>query len=47
MVLAFFDSKGLIHTNYMPRGIMVDATYALGKFTKIFRKKRPEMAARD
>ncbi len=29
---------------------MVDATYimeALGKFMNIFRKKRPEMAARD
>jgi hypothetical protein len=44
MVLAFFDSKGIIYTNYMPRATMVNANYiveALGKFLKIFRKKRP------
>jgi hypothetical protein len=44
MVLAFFDSKGIIYTNYMPRGTMVNANYiveALGKFLKIFRKKGP------
>jgi histone-lysine N-methyltransferase SETMAR len=35
MVLAFFDSKGLIYTNYVPTGTMVNAKYilnALGKF---------------
>jgi hypothetical protein len=48
MVLAFFDSKGLIYTNYVPRGTTVNATYiveALGNFMKIFKKKRPIMAA--
>jgi hypothetical protein len=50
MVLAFFDSKGLIYTNYVPKGSTVNANYiveALGKFLKVFRQKRPEMAARD
>jgi hypothetical protein len=35
MVLAFFDAKGLIYANYMPRGTMVNAKYivdARGKF---------------
>jgi hypothetical protein len=27
MVSAFFDSKGLIYTNYVPRGTSVNATY--------------------
>jgi histone-lysine N-methyltransferase SETMAR len=46
MVLAFFGSKGLIYTNYVPRGTMVNAKYiveALGNFVKIF-KKRPIIA---
>jgi hypothetical protein len=48
MVLAFFDSKGLIYTNYVPKGTTVNANHiveALGKFLKVFRQKRPEMAA--
>jgi histone-lysine N-methyltransferase SETMAR len=35
MVLAFFDAKGLIYTNYVPRGTTVNARYiveALGSF---------------
>jgi hypothetical protein len=50
MVLAFFNSKGLIYTNYMPRGTTVNANYiveALGMFMKILRKKRLQMMARD
>ncbi len=50
MVLAFFDSKGLIYTNYVPRGTTVNAKYiveALGNFIKIFKKKRPILAAGD
>jgi histone-lysine N-methyltransferase SETMAR len=50
MALAFFDSKGLIYTNYMPRGTIVNAKYiveALSNFMKIFKKKRPIMAAAD
>jgi histone-lysine N-methyltransferase SETMAR len=48
--LAFFDSKGLIYTNYVPRGSTVNANYiveALGTFMKIMRKKRPQMVAGD
>jgi hypothetical protein len=48
MVLAFFDSKGLIYTNYMPGGTTVNAMYiveVLGNFMKIFKSKRPIMAA--
>jgi hypothetical protein len=50
MVLAFFDSKGQIYTNYVPRGTTVNANYiveALGTFMKILRKKRPQIVARD
>jgi hypothetical protein len=48
LVLAFFDSKGLIYTNYVPSRITLNATYieeAQGSFMKIFKKKRPIMAA--
>ncbi len=50
MVLAFFDSKGLIYTNYVPRGTTMNANYIkedLGTFMKILRKKRPQMVAGD
>jgi hypothetical protein len=50
MVLAFFDLKDLIYTNYVPKGSTVTASYiveALGKFLKVFRQKRPEMATGD
>ena len=50
MVLAFFDSKGLIYTNYVPRGTTVNADYivgALGSFMKIFKKKRPVIAQQE
>jgi histone-lysine N-methyltransferase SETMAR len=49
MLLAFFD-KGLIYTNIMPRGSMVNANYivkALGTFMKHLRKKRPEMVSQE
>jgi histone-lysine N-methyltransferase SETMAR len=48
MVLVFFDSKGVIYTNYVPRGTSVSANYileALGRFLVHFRKKRPDMAS--
>jgi hypothetical protein len=32
MLLAFFDSKGLIYTNYMPRGTTVSANYIMDTF---------------
>jgi Transposase (partial DDE domain) len=47
MILVFFDNKGIIYTNYVPRGTTVTATYiveALSRFLVHFRKKRPEMA---
>jgi histone-lysine N-methyltransferase SETMAR len=47
IVLAFFDAKGLIYTNYVPKGTTVNANYiveALGTFLKVLRKKRPVMA---
>jgi histone-lysine N-methyltransferase SETMAR len=50
MVLVFFDLKGLIYMNYVPKGTTVNANYiveALGKFLKVFRQKRPEIAAGD
>jgi hypothetical protein len=50
MVQAFFESKGLIYTNYVPRGTTVNAKYILdarGKFMKVFKQKRPKMVAGD
>jgi histone-lysine N-methyltransferase SETMAR len=48
MFLAFFDNKGLIFTNYVPKGQTVNVNYiveALSKFLATFKKKRPNMAA--
>jgi hypothetical protein len=45
MVLAIFDSQGMVYTKYFPRGDTVNAKYiirALGTFLKNLRKKRPE-----
>ncbi len=47
MVLAFFDSQGMVYTNYVPRGSTVNTKYiirALGTFLKNLRKMRPETA---
>jgi hypothetical protein len=49
MALAFFNNKGLIYTNHVPRENPMNVRYipeALGKFLKIFKQKRPEMVAR-
>jgi hypothetical protein len=46
MLLAFFDSKGLVYTHIMPKGTAINANYilvVLGKFMVHLRKKRPEM----
>ena len=46
MVLAFFDTKGLIYSNIVPRGSTVNAAYimkALATFMKYLKKKRPQM----
>jgi hypothetical protein len=48
MVLAFFDSKGLIYTNFVPRDRTVNAAYiieALTHFSKVLKVKRPMMTA--
>ena len=50
MILAFFDSKGLIYSKFVLRGATVNAAYivkALASFMKNFKQKRPYMAARD
>ncbi len=39
-IVVFFNIKGLIYTNYVPRGTRVNTNYivdALGKFLKIFK----------
>jgi histone-lysine N-methyltransferase SETMAR len=46
MVLAFFDNKGVVYTNHVPRGVKVNAEYvisALKSFLKALRKKRPDL----
>jgi hypothetical protein len=46
MLLAFFDSKGLVYTRIIPKGTAINANYilvVLGKFMVHLRKKRPEM----
>jgi hypothetical protein len=48
MVLVFFDAKGVIYTNFVSKGETVNASYirtALARFLKVFRQKRPIMAA--
>ena len=50
MVLAFFDSKGLIYRNIVPRGSTVNANYILGAlntFIRHFNKKRQEVVGRE
>ncbi len=43
-----FDSKGLIYTNFVPRGRTVNSAYiieALARFLKVLKEKRPTMTA--
>ena len=50
MILAFFDNQGMIYTNYLEMGKIVNADYiidALGRFLKVFKARRPEKAAGD
>jgi hypothetical protein len=50
MVLVFFDAKGVIYMNYVPKGKTVNAEYikkALARFLKVFKAKRPIMASQD
>ena len=50
MVIAFFDSKGLIYTLIIPRGATINAAYTvkvLRLFMKNFKSKRPIMAQQE
>ncbi len=50
MVLVFFDAKGVIYTNHVPKGKTVNAEYikkALARFLKVFKSKRPIMASQE
>jgi histone-lysine N-methyltransferase SETMAR len=50
MLLAFFDSKGLIYSHIVPKGSAVNGKYivkALGNFLKQLKKKRPEMMEQE
>jgi hypothetical protein len=44
--LTFFDQKGMVFTNYVPKGKTVNANSfikALYMFMKVVKEKRPEM----
>jgi hypothetical protein len=48
MVMAFFDSKGLIYTYIVPKGQPVNANHTvtvLGTFLRHLRKKQPDLIA--
>jgi histone-lysine N-methyltransferase SETMAR len=50
MMLAFFDDKGMVYTNHVPRGATVNADYIIGalkKFLKALRQKRPDHRPSD
>jgi histone-lysine N-methyltransferase SETMAR len=50
MLLAFFESKGLIYTHIVPRGSTINANYilkAMDKFMAHLKKKRPEMVQQE
>ncbi len=46
MVMAFFDSQGMVYTNYVPRGTTVNMEYVIGalwRFFKALKAKKPEL----
>jgi Transposase. len=48
MLIAFFDSKGMIYQTYLPKGHTINSDYyikVLSTFLKHLRKKRPEKIA--
>ena len=50
MLLAYFDSKGVIYTDYVPRGKTVNSQYiieSLRRFLKIYKDKRSARAGQD
>ncbi len=47
MLMAFFDNEGMVYYNLVPQGTTVNGDYVidvLGRFLKVFKQKRPEMA---
>ncbi len=47
MLMAFFDNEGMVYYNLVPQGTPVNGDYVidvLGRFLKVFKRKRPEMA---
>ncbi len=45
-----FDTKGVIHMNYIPKGKTASAKYvnkALARFLKVFKENRPIMSSQD
>jgi hypothetical protein len=50
MVLVFFNAKGVIYRNYVPKSKTLKAKYikkALARFLKVFKAKRPIMSSQD
>jgi hypothetical protein len=50
MVLVFFDVKGIIYMNYVPKGKTVNAEYVknvLARLLKVFREKRPIRSSQE
>ena len=50
MLLAYFDAKGVIYTDYVPKGKTVNAKYiieSLRRFLKIFKQKRKTTASQE
>jgi hypothetical protein len=46
MVMAFFDSQGMVYTNYVPRGTTVNMEYVIGalwRFFKALKVKKHEL----
>jgi hypothetical protein len=49
MVLAFFDEKGMVYMNHVPKGTTVNADYIIValKFLKALHQKRPDLRPGD
>jgi hypothetical protein len=50
MVLVFFDAKGVIYTNLVPKGKTVSFSYiltVLARFLRVFKEKRPIMLSQE
>jgi hypothetical protein len=50
MVHVFFDAKGIIYTNFVPKGVTVNASYiqtAMARFLKVFKQQRPIISSQE